>query len=228
MVEVKQLGGIRNFGWLQAGRLARGEQPPLDDDTLEALAAEGIRSVISLRQEAERQGTRDGQMVPAYSAEGQRLACERTGLSFHHVACTDFQAPRPDEVAETLRAIDVEVGADRPVLVHCRAGVGRTSIMTGAWLMATGMAGNEAAAIHVQFLDDLDDRLKIPVAYWDAYLKRVGRAQSWWGLHQIAESLGTPITGSFAMPAPEQPAEAAGWEQWYRDALQPWRERLGR
>ena len=90
------------------------------------------------------------------------------------------------------------------------------------------MTGNEVAAIHVQFLDELDARLKIPAALWDAYLKRVGRAQSWWGLRQIAESLGTPITGSFAMPEPERPAEAVGWEQWYRDALQPWRERLER
>jgi protein tyrosine phosphatase (PTP) superfamily phosphohydrolase (DUF442 family) len=228
VVEVRQLGGIRNFGWLRAGRLARGEQPPLDDDTLGTLAVEGIRSVISLRQEAERAGTLDGRFTPEYSAEGQRLACERVGLRFHHVGCTDYQAPRPDEVADGLQAIDEEVGAGRPVLVHCRAGVGRTSIVTSAWLMADGMDGNEAAAIHVQFLTELDDRLKIPPAFWDAYLKRVGRAQSWWGLCQIAEALGTPITERFPLPEPERPAEAAGWEQWYRDALQPWRERLGR
>jgi len=228
VVEVRQLGGVRNFGWLQAGRIARGEQPPMEDDTLEALAAEGIRSVISLRQEAEREGTLDGRLVPAYSAEGQRLACERVGLRFHHVGCTDYQAPCPDEVADTLRAIDAEVSADRPVFVHCRAGVGRTSIMTCAWLMSQGVPGNEAAAIHVQFLDELDARLKIPSAYWDAYLKRVGRAQSWWGLCQIAEALGTPITGSFTILAPERPTEAEGWEAWYRQVLKPWREALGR
>ena len=228
MIEVRRLGGIRNFGWLQPGRIARGEQPPLDDETLEALAAEGIRSVISLRQEAEPEGTLASRLVPAYSAEGQRLACERAGLRFHHVGCTDYQAPRPDEVADALRAIDVEVAADRPVLVHCRAGVGRTSIMTSAWLMAHGVSGNDAAAIHVQFLAELDDRLRIPAHLWDAYLKRVGRAYSWWGLRQIAEALGTPITASFDLPAPERPAEAAGWEAWYRDALKPWREGLSR
>ena len=228
MVQVRQLGGIRNFGWLQPGRIARGEQPPLDDDTLEALAAEGIRSVISLRQEDEGEGTLAGRHVPAYSAEGQRLACERAGLRFHHVGCTDYQAPQPDEVADTLRAIDEEAEADRPVLVHCRAGVGRTSIMTSAWLMTQGVPGNEAAAIHVQFLEELDDRLRIPPPLWDAYLKRVGRAYSWWGLCQIAEALGTPITASFNLPAPERPDEAAGWEEWYGEALKPWRERLQR
>ena len=56
MVEVRLLGGIRNFGWLRPGQLARGEQPPLDDGTLELLAAEGIASVISLRREGEPAG----------------------------------------------------------------------------------------------------------------------------------------------------------------------------
>ena len=40
--------------------------------------------------------------------------------------------------------------------------------------------------------------------------------------------LGTPITGSFTMPAPERPTEAEGWEAWYRQVLKPWREALGR
>ena len=56
MIEIGPLGGIRNFGWLHAGRLARSEQPPLDDNTLETLAAAGIQTVMSLRTEAERAG----------------------------------------------------------------------------------------------------------------------------------------------------------------------------
>jgi protein tyrosine phosphatase (PTP) superfamily phosphohydrolase (DUF442 family) len=228
VVEIKQIGGVRNFGWLEPGRLARGEQPPLDDNTLEALAAEGVLSVISLRREEEAEGPLAGRLVPQYSPDQQRLTCERAGLQFQHVACTDFEAPRPDDVANVLRAIDDEVEAGRPVFVHCRAGVGRTSIMTCAWLMAHGMAGDEAAAIHVQFIKQHDERLQIPPEQWDAYLKRVGRAESWWSLRQIAEALGTPITAEFSMPAPERPFEATGWEQWYRDVLEPWREALGR
>jgi uncharacterized protein (TIGR01244 family) len=228
VIDIRQLGGIRNFGWLQPGRLARGEQPPLDDDTAELLAAEGIRSVISLRQEREPEGMLTGRLVPSYAAAAQGLVCERAGLRFQHVGCTDYRSPRPDEVAVALRAIDAEVDADRPVLVHCRAGVGRTSIMTCTWLMSRGMSANDAAHIHLQFLGELDVRLQIPPEQWDAYLQRVNRAQQWWGFRQIAESLGTPVTESFPFPAPERPDEAAGWEQWYRDELRPWREALGR
>lgn len=228
MIEIKQLGSIRNFGWLYERRLARGEQPPLDDDTLTLLAAEGIGSVISLRAEAEPEGTLDGRLVPRYAAVAQRAACELAGLRFQHVGCTDFEAPAPDEVALALRAIDAEVDADRAVYVHCRAGVGRTSVMTCTWLMSRGMDANDAMRLHVQFLQQLDDRQKIPPALWPAYLKRVGRAQQWWAFHQIAEALGTRITEAFPMPAAERPAGAEGWEQGYRDALRPWRERLGR
>ena len=228
VIEIGPLGGIRNFGWLQAGRLARGEQPPLDDETLEALAAAGIQSVISLRAEAEREGPLDGRFVPQYAADLQRAACERAGLRFHHLGCTDFMAPSPEEVAQTLRAIDAEADEGRTVFVHCRAGVGRTSIMTCTWLMSRGMSGDEAARIHVQFLLELDDRLKIPRSQWDAYLKRVRRAEQWWGLHQIAAALGTQIAESYPLPAPERPSDADGWEQRYRDALRPWREGLGR
>lgn len=228
MVEIRPLGGIRNFGWLQEGRLARGEQPPLDDETLESLAAAGVQSVVSLRAEAERAGPLDGRLVPEYAAELQRAACERAGLRFHHLGCTDFMAPSPEEVAETLRAVDAEVHEGRTVFVHCRAGVGRTSVMTCTWLMARGTSGDDAARVHVQFLQELDDRLQIPRSLWDAYLKRVRRAEQWWGFHQIASALGTSIAESFPLPPPERPAGTDGWEQRYHDALRPWREALGR
>ena len=121
MIEIGPLGGIRNFGWLQAGWLARGEQPPLDDETLEALAAAGIQSVISLRAEAEREGPLDGRLVPQYAADLQRAACERAGLRFHHLGCTDFMAPSPEEVAQTLRAIDAMHLKDLLGQVHANA-----------------------------------------------------------------------------------------------------------
>jgi uncharacterized protein (TIGR01244 family) len=228
VIEIGPLGGIRNFGWLQEGRLARGEQPPLDDDTLETLAAAGIQTVFSLRADAERAGPLDGRLVPQYAAHLQAAACDRAGLRFHHVGCTDFLAPAPEEVATVLRALDAEIDDERSVLVHCRAGVGRTSIMTCTWLMSRGMSGDDVAAIHIQFLLELDDRLKVPPDEMDAYLKRVRRAEQWWGFHQIAEALGTQITESFSMAPPERPNDADGWEQRYRDALKPWREALGR
>lgn len=228
MIEIGPLGGVRNFGWLQAGRLARGEQPPLDDDTLETLAAAGIQSVISLRAEAEFAGPLDGRLVSQYAAEQQRAACARAGLIFHHLGCTDFMAPSPEEVANTVRAIDAEVDAGRTTFVHCRAGVGRTSVMTCTWLMSRGMPGDEAAAIHVQFLLQLDERQQIPPDQWPAYLKRVRRAEQWWALHRIAEALGTQIAGEHGMPPQQRPADAEGWQQRYMDALRPWRKALGR
>ena len=228
MIEIVPLGGVRNFGWLQDGRLARGEQPPLDDGTLGTLQTAGITSVISLRAEGELAGPLDGRLVPQYAADLQRAACDAVGLRFHHLGCTDFMAPSPTEVASTLRTLDAEIDGGQTVFIHCRAGVGRTSVMTTTWLMTRRMSGDDAARTHVQFLLELDARQQIPPAEWESYLKRVRRAEQWWALHQIADALGTAITESFPMPPAERPADAPGWAEAYRDALQPWRTALGR
>ena len=42
------LGGIRNAAWLNPFALWRGEQPPLDDDTVAAMRQSGIQVIFSL------------------------------------------------------------------------------------------------------------------------------------------------------------------------------------
>lgn len=222
--EPAELGGIRNFGWVVPGQLARGEQPPLDAATFIALLGQGIGSVVSLRQDRERAVTLTGRLVPEYAVEEERTHCERFDLSFHHLACTDFQALEPDDVARALRTIDAEVESGRAVFVHCLAGAGRTSLISAAWLMSRGGRGNHAARMHARFLEELDARLNIPLAERDGYRQRVGRGHSWWGLLQIARALGDPVTVSFDLPTPERPPYADSWEAWYARELLPWRQ----
>src|SRR5438045_817300 len=101
-----ELAGIRNFGWLLPGTLARGEQPPLERATFEALGRAGVGAVLSLREDGEAAKTITGREVGLYDVARERELARRAGLLFRHLACTDLQAPRPDEVAAALRAMD--------------------------------------------------------------------------------------------------------------------------
>ena len=47
------IAGIRNFGWVEPGVLARGEQPLLEEATFTGLRELGIRTIVSLRPDRE-------------------------------------------------------------------------------------------------------------------------------------------------------------------------------
>jgi hypothetical protein len=63
----------------------------------------------------------------------------------------------------------------------------------------------------------------IPREEWPANLQRVGQPHLWWALREIVAALGSPVT--FDPPSllpPRQPPGAEGWQQGYRDVLEPW------
>jgi hypothetical protein len=223
-IEPCQLGGVRNFAWLLPQKVARGEQPPLDDDSLDLLAVDGVRAVVALRCDGEAALRLAGRDVPAYAVAAEREACQRRGIRFRQLGCTDFKAPKPDEIAQALRLIDEEVAGGGGVFVHCLAGVGRASMMTCAWLIAQGASGDDAAALHARFAEDAEQRFKIPPQRRADYLRKVGRAESWWALQQIATALGSPITNPAILQAAVRPEQTEDWEPRYWDELRPWRE----
>jgi protein tyrosine phosphatase (PTP) superfamily phosphohydrolase (DUF442 family) len=221
------VGGIQNFGWVEPGILARGEQPRLDEDaSFEALYDEGIRTVLSLRPDEEPPPVPAGRRVwPVYHVEDERQICERVGLQFRHVALQDFSAPHPDELARALAVLDEAIASAPAVFVHCRAGAGRTALVTGAWTIAHGWSGDEVAATYQRFMDHNARRYKLQPAEVAASRRRVGQPYVWWALRCVAEALGSPISQSFDLLPPEQPADTADWPARYWEVLRPWRER---
>jgi protein tyrosine phosphatase (PTP) superfamily phosphohydrolase (DUF442 family) len=220
------VAGIRNFGWVVPGGLARGEQPPLIDSTFRGLRDLGIGGVLSLRPNGEQPSPHRRISSPfAYDVEEERLVVERAGLRFAHAPLEDFSAPPPDALAAALATLDEQIARSQCVYVHCRAGAGRAGLVTGAWLVAHGSTGNQAVAQYRAFMDHLGAAVQLSAADWQATLVRIGQPQVLWALREVATALGSPVTQDVGLLPAARAADADGWEQGYRETLSAWRIR---
>jgi hypothetical protein len=187
----------------------------------------GIDTVLSLREDSEKSRTVGQRVLPVYSIEHERRMVEAAGLRSLHVPCMDFRAPRPDQIAEVMRLLDEEIGAGRVVMIHCLAGVGRTSATSAAWFIAHGGSSEEAADRHLVFMDNAMNRAPAldTLSEEQIYLRHIAHGSAWWGLTTIAAALGKPVAPRKGAPEAVRPPEADGWEAWYERELEPWRKR---
>jgi hypothetical protein len=81
---------------------------------------------------------------------GERDAYEwalPAGAQHRRFPIRDHGVPRePAQMAEILEFIAEAVRAQRPLYVHCHAGIGRTGTVAGCWLVQTGLSGESALA----------------------------------------------------------------------------------
>jgi atypical dual specificity phosphatase len=129
----ESLSLLQNFSWVLPGQLA-GAGQPRSASAVQALAAEGVRTVVSLVEEP----------LPA-----EWLATP--GVVAVHVPVPDFTAPTQEQLAQAVAAIDESVAAGKPVVVHCMGGAGRTGTVLAAYLVHRG-ADPEAAIAEIRRL----------------------------------------------------------------------------
>lgn len=121
-----------------AGRLSTMPRPRggdwLDDQML-AVRSAGVDVLVCLLTDTERAEL--GLAAEADAATG-------AGLEFHTFPITDFGVPDPDAIRPLLDLLTARLRAGEHVAVHCRGGIGRSSLIAAALLVRLGSPTEQA------------------------------------------------------------------------------------
>jgi protein tyrosine phosphatase (PTP) superfamily phosphohydrolase (DUF442 family) len=225
LVVPSTLATIRNFAWVVPGVLARGEQPQLEPTIFAALRQAGVTTVLSLRPDREPPSANASRLWPEYYVEQEQALAEQAGMRFEQFPLEDFSAPPPERIAGALSLLDSLTNNGQAVYVHCRAGAGRTGLVSGAWEVTRGRSGDDVADSYARFMLHIADALGYGDEQRAVYARRVGQPYSWWALREIVAALGRPVTREQTrLLPPEKPPQADHWEEGYRRQLRPWRK----
>ena len=74
------------------------------------------------------------------------LPVDRAGIAYRAVPLLDLLAPSPEEIAAAVAAVD-ELAGERPTLLCCALGYGRSATVAAAWLLDSGHANGIDEAI---------------------------------------------------------------------------------
>lgn len=161
MVSTPRLYPISRSG---PGRLWTMAAPEGDDrleEQIELLRDAGVTTLVSLLDEREAAGL---------GLADERVIAGRAGVRFVQLPTSDFGIPERSAALTVARRLRDELLAGKGVAIHCRAGIGRSSLLAAAVLRLEGVRPAQAWAtigrargVRVpetqaqrDFLDDLD------------------------------------------------------------------------
>jgi ADP-ribosylglycohydrolase len=129
---------VPNSYWVEPGRFLAGEYPgPTRVDAqgrIQALLDAGITSFIDLTAEGE---------LPSYIAQFEKLGVRN--VLHRRFPIVDHALPdSPQTMADVAAAIEADLAAGRRIYLHCRAGIGRTGMAVGCYLISQGLNGSAA------------------------------------------------------------------------------------
>ncbi len=75
---------------------------------------------------------------------GEAREADAAGLDFRRLSTNDFGTPRPGPALALARHLRGELNAGRGVAVHCRGGIGRSSLLAAIVLRLEGVRPDQA------------------------------------------------------------------------------------
>jgi len=121
-----------DISWIEPHVLAASPLPVSEVD-IRSLHAQGIRAIVTLTER------------PITSQRGITSELLTTlEITPLHVAIDDFGAPDNAQVMEALNFINQMQVENKPVLVHCKVGQGRTGTLLHAYYLNKGWSLNDA------------------------------------------------------------------------------------
>jgi len=124
---------------IKKGRLGTMPRPRGGDwleDEIRSLNELGVDVVVSLLENHE---TRE------LDIEQEQACCEAIGISFLSFPIRDRDVPQSiPETRKLVQAIFDRLGDGENVVIHCRAGIGRSSVVAACVMMLSGVVAEEA------------------------------------------------------------------------------------
>lgn len=125
-----------NSYWVEPGRLLAGEYPGGSSRTDPTAA---VKMLIRARVTCFIDLTQPQEMSPY---DGLLDSAE---VVYHRIPIVDHGVPRsPETIAALLAAIDAAHAQGRCIYLHCRAGIGRTGLAVGCYLIHRGLSSDQA------------------------------------------------------------------------------------
>lgn len=134
-------------GKLLAGFFPGAKVPHEEQDKMAGLINAGIRHIINLMEEDERD--HEGELFTPYQKRYREVAAARgINVTWERMSIRDVSVPTEQGMVRILDSIDGALARDCPVYVHCWGGKGRTGTVVGCYLIRQGYAtGKEALEI---------------------------------------------------------------------------------
>lgn len=96
---------------------------------------------------------------------------ENKGFEFNYSPIRDFHAPDLIQLEKLVEWIDAKVEENKPVLVHCRAGIGRTGTVIAAYFVKKGYEASEAikkVRMIIPLALEVDEQVSVVYEYYEA------------------------------------------------------------
>jgi protein-tyrosine phosphatase len=121
------------------GRLATAARPRGDDwlqDEIAGWAADGVSSVVSLLEPAE---------AHELGLEREDALCRSRGIAFISFPIADYSLPDSrQDVLRLARSLVDELEQGRSIVIHCRAGIGRSTMIAASTMISAGLDAADA------------------------------------------------------------------------------------